>query len=138
MLLLAPASSYGAGDVQDASTLARRLVCNYGMAAAEAGLPTFAYKTQFAGGQSLWQRLSAGAALLDGSAAAAPAWDRIPGPAQLQAAERAVDSIIKAAHEANVQLLQSHRGAATAVQVKLLASDTVSGKEIEVRWQPRR
>lgn len=133
VVLREPPSSYAVGDIQDATTLARRLICNYGMAANEAGLPTFTYKTQFAGGQSLWQRLSAGAALLDNAQGAAPQWDRKAGGRQLQETEAAVDAILRAAHEQNVQLLTRHRAAVAAVQQRLLDKDNVYGTEIEAR-----
>lgn len=132
MLREAP-STYAAGDIQDATTLARRIICNYGMAATEVGLPTFTYKTQFAGGRSLWQRLSAGAALLDNAEAVEPQWDRKAGGLQLQVTENAVDAVIAAAHEQNVQLLEQYRDAVVAVQQRLLEKDNVYGSEIEAR-----
>lgn len=138
MVLRESPSSYSASDIQDASALARRLICSYGMAAPEAGLPTFAYRTQFAGGQSLWQRLSAGAALLDNAASVAPQWDRKPGGRQLELTENAVDAVLAAAHEQNVLLLAQHRAAAAAVQARLLENDNVSGAEIEARCCRRR
>jgi ATP-dependent metalloprotease FtsH len=124
------ASTLGAPDLQDAATLARRLVGDYGLAAhpGEAGLTTFVWDARFVG--IMPARLAADVTTAPPRPVGAPA-PRPPSAPQLARAEAAVEALLRAAHADNVALLRARLGALTALADALLARETVSGAEVD-------
>ena len=113
------ASTLSAEDLQDASTLARRAVADYGLAGS---LTTFAWPTAFAG--VMPSRLAS-----DGRAIRNPAGHPASGP-QLARGEQAVRSLLDDAWQANLALLAARRAALDALAEALLERETLSGAEV--------
>jgi len=112
-------STLCACSLQDASTLARRLVADFGLAGG--GLPCFAWSTRFAGNAP---------ARLGADAAVAGLPSHPPSDLQLTDAEQRVERLLRGALEANEALLGARREALHALVDALLAETTLSGERV--------